>query len=378
MFTLRRTLAAVGALTLAGAGFTAATGQVRTTTVASAGVHPLTGTYELDQRLSDDPHTVVERAALSVPAANRERVSRNWLNRLGTPAALALEVRGQTVTMASSARPQLSFQADGRNRTEAATNGRTVTTNAALRGNRLVVSSSGNRGADYRVTFEPVAGGIRVTRQLDAEARGVTVVAQSFYRRVGEPRWNVYDGSGYTMPSRDVTPTTPSRGVEYVAHGTRLIAHLDAALNADEVRAGQRVTFTVRNNGPYEDASIEGIVTRSGSRVGIEFETIRLTNGRSAPYDAVIETVRTPDGETIRVQNASIEDERSRSTSRNVERGAIGAGIGAIIGAIVGGDEGALVGALAGGAGLILMDPKTDQRLPAGTEFIIATVARPR
>ena len=121
---------------------------------------------------------------------------------------------------------------------------------------------------------------------------------------------------------------------------------------------------------------IDGIVTRAGSNIGLDFENIRLGNGRSATFDAVIDTIRTPDGKLVRVNNSAIADERNRSTSGTVEKGAIGAGIGAIIGAIVGGKKGAVIGAVAGGAGLILMDTKTDQRLPAGTEFTISTIGR--
>jgi hypothetical protein len=44
-----------------------------------------------------------------------------------------------------------------------------MTTHADLYGNELTVSTSGNRGSDFTVRFEPIPSGMRVTRQLDSE-----------------------------------------------------------------------------------------------------------------------------------------------------------------------------------------------------------------
>jgi len=377
MHTSRYTIALVSALTLIAAGATTAAGQTRTGMVQAERGHRLSGTYQLDSQLSDNPRTVVDYASQALPPGRRERAAENWLSRLDAPATIAIDVRGRAVTLMSSSAPQVSFQANGVDRVESGVNGRWITTNAALRANSLVVSTSGNRGSDFTVTFEPVAGGLRVTRRLDSDVQQTSVVAESFYRRVGDAQWNVYQRPEYwTSPYTADRNDMSYRGAEFVPNGTRLVARLDIGLNADAARAGDRVTLTVQNSGVYLNAVIDGIVTRDGSNVGLDFENIRLGNGRSATFDAVIDTIRTPDGTLVRVNNSAIADERDRSTSGTVEKGAIGAGIGAIIGAIVGGKKGAVIGAVAGGAGLILMDTKTDQKLPAGTEFTISTIGR--
>jgi len=376
MHTSRYTIALVSALTLIAAGATTAAGQTRTGMVQAERGHRLSGTYQLDSQLSDNPRTVVDYASQALPPGRRERAAENWLSRLDAPATIAIDVRGRAVTLMSSSAPQVSFQANGVDRVESGVNGRSFM-NAALRDNSLVVSTSGNRGSDFTVTFEPVAGGLRVTRRLDSDVQQTSVVAESFYRRVGDAQWNVYQRPEYwTSPYTADRNDMSYRGAEFVPNGTRLVARLDIGLNADAARAGDRVTLTVQNSGVYLNAVIDGIVTRDGSNVGLDFENIRLGNGRSATFDAVIDTIRTPDGTLVRVNNSAIADERDRSTSGTVEKGAIGAGIGAIIGAIVGGKKGAVIGAVAGGAGLILMDTKTDQKLPAGTEFTISTIGR--
>jgi len=59
-------------------------------------------------------------------------------------------------------------------------------------------------------------------------------------------------------------------------------------------------------------------------------------------------------GESIKIQTASISREAAADTKGDVTKGGIGAGLGAVIGGVAGGGKGAAIGALAGGgAGLI-------------------------
>ncbi len=68
-----------------------------------------------------------------------------------------------------------------------------------------------------------------------------------------------------------------------------------------------------------------------------------MHNGLTDPFAAIIESIRTVNGETIKVdKDGSVADDSQ--TEKTVQRGAIGAALGAIIGAIAGGGRGAPIG----------------------------------
>ena len=123
----------------------------------------LTGTYRLDPTRSDDPREAAERATQNLPYNDRQRIGDEVTARLESPDQLAIEVRGQTVTIASSRAPQISFEADGSERLEATRDGRTTRARATLTGNQLIVNSSGDRQTDFNVTFDPIDNGGRLS-----------------------------------------------------------------------------------------------------------------------------------------------------------------------------------------------------------------------
>ncbi len=139
--------------------------------------------------------------------------------------------------------------------------------------------------------------------------------------------------------------------------------------------------MTVRSPSQYDGATIEGYVTnvnRSGrvtgrSEMTLNFDTIRLRNGRTYRFAGIVETVRTPSNETVRVDNEGAVREDDQ-TGRTIQRTAIGTAVGAIIGAIAGGGKGAAIGAVIGagaGAGSVYVQGREDLELTTGTEFTI-------
>ena len=105
----------------------------------------------------------------------------------------------------------------------------------------------------------------------------------------------------------------------------------------------------------------------------LTFHSIRMRNGGTYPFDGVIENVRTPDGETIRVDNEGKVEDKDQ-TEKTVQRGAIGAAIGAVIGAIAGGGKGAAIGAAigaGGGAGTVIAEGRDQLDLQRGTKLTI-------
>lgn len=338
----------------------------------------LTGTYQLETSRGDDPGRSAEQATRTLPSSERQRAYQRLMNRLDAPETIAIDRNENSVTMASSRGERLTFEADGQVRTEPGYAGRTVKTRAVLYGDQLVVTTTGTTGNDFSVTFEPIESGrtLRVTRRLFDDDLRQPLTVQSFYRRSSdEARWDIYSTT-QRAPSR-----SDAGGEVGVPDGTRLVATLDSALSTRDAHAEDRFTITTRSPSQYEGAVIEGTVSSvnaSGQVSGradmaLNFESIRMRNGRTYQFAGVIENVRTPDGETISVDNDGTVEENSQ-TEKTVQRGAIGAAIGAIIGAITGGGKGAAIGAAigaAGGAGTVIVQGRDQLDLPRGTELTI-------
>ncbi len=73
------------------------------------------------------------------------------------------------------------------------------------------------------------------------------------------------------------------------------------------------------------------------------------------------------DGETVRVQTATVDREAAGDTKSDVKKGGLGAGAGAIVGGVIGGGKGAAIGAVAGGAGTVLATKGKEVEIPSGT-----------
>lgn len=66
----------------------------------------LTGTYRLNATMSNDPRRVAEDATRRLGYNQRQRIYDNLINRLTPPETIAIERRGQSVTLASTRSPQ--------------------------------------------------------------------------------------------------------------------------------------------------------------------------------------------------------------------------------------------------------------------------------
>src|SRR4029078_5356456 len=98
-----------------------------------------------------------------------------------------------------------------------------------------------------------------------------------------------------------------------------------------------------------------------------------MRDGRSYSFAGILESVRTPNGDVVRIDNeGAVRD--SDQTKTTVTRTAIGTAVGAIIGAIAGGGKGAAIGAVIGagaGAGSVYVQGRNDVDLTAGTEITV-------
>ena len=337
----------------------------------------LTGTYRLDSSRSEDPGIAVDRVLRSLPSQERQQRREQLLRRLEAPEQIAIDVRGRTITLASTRAPQISFEADDRDRSETTSNGRTIQVRTTLSGDQLTVTTTGDRSNQFNVTFNAIDNGrrLRVARRVYADNLNTPVEIQSFYDKTADvAQFNIYGGS-------QNSPTTENTEDFILRSGETVVAELNDPLSTATSRDGEQFTATVRLPAQYAGATIEGHVSnvqRSGrvtgrSEMTFNFDRIRLRDGGSYRFAGIVQTVRTPNGDTAKIDNEGAIQDDSQS-KKTVERAAIGTAVGAIIGAIAGGGKGAAIGAVlgaGGGAGSVYIQGRDDLELPRGTEVTI-------
>src|SRR6266567_5994770 len=263
----------------------------------------LTGTYQIDPARSDRVGRAARIATRELSPEDQQRVRDTLSRRLEAPEMLAIERDGRNVTIASSRAPQVSVEADGRDRIEQTPRGHSIRVNAALNGDQLVIASTGDRGNDYRVTFETLDNGrqLRVTRSIDAENLSQPVTVTSFYNKTSDvAQLDLYTGAQPVAEG--------DRGRSPLPDSTQLVATLDNNLTTRQAREGDRFTLTVRSPSVYDGAVIEGHLSRvdrggrvSGrSELAMNFDRIRLRSGATQSFDGYIESVRASNGEDVR------------------------------------------------------------------------------
>ncbi len=334
----------------------------------------LTGTYRLNTLLSDNVKTVVARAVTG-SGANVVRQRNNLERRLASPQEVAIEMRGNQVTIGTNLSERGSLTADGRVLTEANPRGQTVRTTVSTQGNTLTVNTDGDRANDFWVSFTPVGTNrLRIARRIYLEGRNEMVTSTSVYDRVSataqwpivnnRPNWNSNAGT------REV----------YIPNGTRITARLENRIATNVSQVGDRFTMRVTSPAQYNGAIITGRIANVDSsgrisgraNVALDFESIRM-RGRTYGFSGIIDSARETDGDVINVNNeGTVRD--GNQTTRTVTRAGIGAVVGALIGAIAGGGDGAAIGAGVGagaGAGSVLIQGRDNIDLQIGSEFTI-------
>ena len=341
----------------------------------------LTGTYRLDTTRSDDARTIAESAVRSLPYRDRQRILDSLTARLESPTSLAIDRRGRNVTIASSRAGQFTFEANGVERVETGSNGRSVRVRSTLNGDQLIVASSGDSNSDFTVTFDPIENGrsLRVTRRISDINLNAPVTVVTTYQKTSDiAQLDIYNSGGQNYPG---TGTVSTSGDFIVPDGTQIVAVLNNDLTTRDTRENDRFTMTVRSPSQYDGATINGTVTginRSGrvsgrSEMTLNFESITLRNGQTYRFTGITDTVRTANGDTIRVDNEGAVRDNNRTTT-TAQRAGIGTAVGAIIGAIAGGGKGAAIGAIVGagaGAGSVYVQGKDDLDLLSGTEVTV-------
>jgi 23S rRNA maturation mini-RNase III len=344
----------------------------------------LTGTYRLNASQSDDVRAVVDRAAATFYTGNqRENLRRNLERRLSSPDTLVIEKRGSQVTVASNTSPQVSFNADGTARTETTANGRAIKVTANTTYDGVALSYEGDRVNDFYVNFIPMSNGqLKVIRRVYLENRNDTATVASVYDKTD----NLAQFSNIGNQNTGYNQTGGATSTDFVIpNNTRLTTVLRTAVSTKTSQNGDRFTMEVTSPTEFNGATIEGRVAttqRSGAVTGranmsLEFDTIRLRDGRTYRFAGIVDDVTSASGEKVTVNNeGTVRD--NNQTTKTVTRAGIGAALGALIGAIAGGGQGAAIGAAVGagaGAGTVILQGKGDVDLAQGTQFMITASA---
>lgn len=211
----------------------------------------LTGVYRLDAESSDKLYTVVAGASSNLPFGEQQRFFIDLTIRLAPPDQLAIEQRGQNISIASSRAPRISFDANGVTRSERAEDGHIIRTRATMDAGQLMVSTSGSTEDKFTAIFEPLEGGrrLRVTRRISTEELNRPVIIHSIYNKISEvAQWNIY-GEPSSNPPADVPGFASPKAVSPSARAERdeaesLRESLDqwiAATNARDIQ--KQMTF---------------------------------------------------------------------------------------------------------------------------------------
>jgi hypothetical protein len=345
----------------------------------------LTGTYQLNLGMSDDPRTVADQAVRNGNfGTDQNTIYVHLVERLDPPQMLAIDKTGNEIRLASSRSPEVTLDANGREYLEPYPGGRTSHVRATLTGNKLTVVSNGNQPNDFTATFEPLDNGQRmlVTREMYAERLNHSVRVRSYYNRTSAvAQFNIFTGPAWGDQGR-----VQARGNFIVPNGTMMVASLNQFLTTKTATDGDTFTMTVQEPASYRNATIEGHLTnvdRSGRFAGranmtFNFDRIRLRNGQTFPFAGIVENLQASNGEDIRVDNEGAVAEQDSQSKDTLERSAIGGAVGALIGAIAGGGKGAAIGAAVGagaGAGSVYVQGRDDLDLSRDSRVTIRASA---
>jgi hypothetical protein len=356
----------------------------------------LTGTYKLDQSRSENTDQILSES--NVDGAQRQDLA----TKLQSPDQIAIDIHGNQVSFGTSNASPVTFDADGAEKTETDSNGRTIKLRATLKGSELTIASLGG-DSDYTIIFTPTDNGrsMKVTRRITTDYLSQTVFADSYYEKTNDvallgvdkvvPKtdndsggWSSSNNSqpgGQTTTSPTVAPVPGRTGDFIVPNGTVITAMLDGSIDTKLSQNNDKFRMTVQSPMQFRGAVIDGHVTavgRSGrvsgrSNVTLNFDTITLPDGKTYDFSGFLKSIKDQNGKQVKV-DAEGTIKGDSQTKETAKRGGAGAGIGAVIGAITGGGAGAAIGAIIGGsvgAGSVIVQGRDDLQLYKGSTITI-------
>ena len=156
---------------------------------------PLAGAYRVDVDASDKLYSVVKSATSRVPFADQQKFFMDLSTRLTPPDMLAIECRGNHVSIGSSRAAKVTFVADGKLRREARPGGRYVNSRVLMNADTLTLSSNGKAEDNVNVTFQSIDDGrrMRVVRRIMAAQLDDPIVVETVYNKFADTvAWDRY------------------------------------------------------------------------------------------------------------------------------------------------------------------------------------------
>lgn len=354
----------------------------------------ISGTYDLDRSRSENIDDIVSDTSLGAEQ------QQDLKSKLEAPEQIALDIRGNQVTLATTNAQPVTFVADGRDKVERTSNGRNLRLRATMNSGVLTISSLGGE-TDYTIIFTSVSNGrgMKVSRRITTDYLRQTVFAESVYNktdsvaRLGIPAGgnnNTYDpnggysdndNSGNVNNGGAPSIVTTKPGNYVVPNGTVITGRLENEINTKVSQNNDRFRLTVQSPDEFRGAVIEGYISgikssgkiKGEPKITFNFERITLRDGQTYDFAGNLQSVQDTNGKVVKIDNEGTAKGDSQ-TKETVKRGGIGAGAGAILGAIIGGAKGAAIGAVIGGgagAGSVIVTGKEDIRLMPGSMITV-------
>ncbi|HEY0051379.1 MAG TPA: hypothetical protein VGB68_18935 [Pyrinomonadaceae bacterium] len=175
----------------------------------------LNGVYRIDVDGSDKLYSVIEGATSTVPYGEQQQFFTDLAVRLTPPDLLAIECRGNRVSLGSSRAARVDFVADGITRSIRTKDGGVLRSRIGLERSSLTFISSGGTNDSVNFTFTPLENGrrLRVTRRISAAELIEPVIIQTFYNKINEVvSWDIYAAepldNRVAGQTNEKTPTT--------------------------------------------------------------------------------------------------------------------------------------------------------------------------
>ena len=172
------------------------------------------GTYRINVADSDKLYSVVKDATSTVPFGDQQRFFMDLSTRLTPPDILAIECRGNQVSVGSSRASKVTYLADGRTKRERGASGNFVNSRIEMKRDLLTFISMGNADDNVNVAFQSLDTGNRlsVTRRIYAAQLSEPIVIRTVYDRIAERvDWNDFDDRTVARRNRLDAGVSPPR-----------------------------------------------------------------------------------------------------------------------------------------------------------------------
>ena len=241
----------------------------------------LKGTYKLFQA-----STPISDAL----ATEQVKRSTHWLLFLQTPAEMAIDIDGKTVTIASSTFPEVAFLADGIERQEISDEGNAIRSLALVEGGQLTIKSRTTLAVGVETVFLPQTDGeLQVVSRFYSDVNKPPTITEALYHRTS------YLAHFDVLSALRTAENAP--GGDFVfQEGRRVVGRLDETISMNSVKVGDEFSLTVYEPNEYEGAKVKGHISHvrganEQAVLTLTLDSIHLVDGRSYSLAGAIDEI---------------------------------------------------------------------------------------